>query len=221
MTQEEFIKRTAANVSRQLIKEGYGDLDKKWSDLGKGIRRAAHDAANGVEHEPTKHKGTLGDYVADNFGQDKGYGMKKLGRQIKRGTQVALAGAGTAGAIAGGTAIHKTKELGNKTKELGGKARGLLQRFIGESNLHFDVPQEYTHFAVRKSDKHIVNGWDYSDHDYAELNQFKRDYFTVDLEDMGLDAKKFKIMTVRGCKNAGIDPFDPTSWDNTTESDCA
>lgn len=212
MTQEEFIKRTAGNVSRTLIREGYGDLDKKWSDIGKGIVKTARNRANGIG--PSKNNGgkTIGGYVRDNFGQDKGFGLRKLGRQFKRGAQVAVAAPAVTAAHLGGTAVHGAKEMY-------GKAKGLLKQFIGESNLKFEVP-DYTHFAVRKSDNHIVNGWDYSDIPSSELRQFMRDYFIVDLEDMGLDPKKFKIWTVRGCKNNGIDPFDPTSWDNTTEEDC-
>lgn len=49
------------------------------------------------------------------------------------------------------------------------------KRIIRESS----EEDNYTHFAVNKNTKMIVNGWDYSGYDPTELRQFKRDYFSM------------------------------------------
>lgn len=49
------------------------------------------------------------------------------------------------------------------------------RRIIRESS----EEDNYTHFAVNKETKKIVNGWDYHGYDQNELRQFKRDYFSM------------------------------------------
>lgn len=226
MTQNEFVTRCAKQVSASLIKEGYGDLDRKWSDLPGAIYKAGKDIANGVDKAPSPRVAgrSVGDYVKDNFGKDKGYGLKKFGRQIKRGAQLAAATPALAASVAVGSGVKAAKDFAASASEKAtaayGSARGALKRFIGEDTTHGGIPTEYTHFAIRKADNKIVNGWDYSDKDSSELKQYMKDYFGQDLEDMGLDVRKFKIFTVRGCKSAGINPFDEGAWDNIQPEDC-
>ena len=71
----------------------------------------------------------------------------------------------------------------------------------------------YTHYAVSKKTQKIVNGWDYSDYDPAELRQFKNDYFFVDLIDYELDPKNYVILTRRYIKTRlHLDPDDYENW---------
>lgn len=72
----------------------------------------------------------------------------------------------------------------------------------------------YTHFAVHKQTNLIVNGWDYSGYDGAELRQYKYDYFLIDLVDNDFNPKEFKILTYNGCKKQGIDPDNDCQWSN-------
>lgn len=74
--------------------------------------------------------------------------------------------------------------------------------------------QNYSHFAVNKVTGKIVNGWDYSDIDNTELNQFKRDYFFIDLSDYGLTPKNYKILGVNSLLRQGIDPSNNANWAN-------
>ena len=72
----------------------------------------------------------------------------------------------------------------------------------------------YTHFAVNKQTNLIVNGWDYSGYDGAELRQYKKDYFLVDLIDNDFNPKEYKILTRNGCLKQGINPDDDRQWSN-------
>lgn len=76
----------------------------------------------------------------------------------------------------------------------------------------FKNNQNYSHFAVNKATNKIVNGWDYNGYDPEELRQFKKDYFTVDLIDYGLDPKQYKIVTAKFLIRQGIDPDDNNNW---------
>ena len=92
-----------------------------------------------------------------------------------------------------------------------------LQNYLSKNqSLNESYAQEgnYTHFAVNKTTNKIVNGWDYSDHDPDELRMYKRDYFTCDLEDYGLDPRQYTIITRVGCKKRGINPDDDSQWEN-------
>ena len=70
----------------------------------------------------------------------------------------------------------------------------------------------YTHYAVNKETGKIVNGWDYSDVDASELKQFKKDYFIVDLIDLELDPKQYKVITKQFLMRSGVDPQDWSNW---------
>lgn len=85
------------------------------------------------------------------------------------------------------------------------------KRIIKESS----EEENYTHFAVNKNTKMIVNGWDYSGYDPTELRQFKRDYFFDDLEDYGLNPKDYTIVTRAYLERQGIDPNDQSNWANS------
>lgn len=79
------------------------------------------------------------------------------------------------------------------------------------------VNPKYTHFAVLKNispevDGKIVNGWDYSGYDPAELREFKRDYFMEDIKDMQIIPKNVNIVTTKYLQKKGINPFDFKYW---------
>ena len=85
------------------------------------------------------------------------------------------------------------------------------KRIIKESS----EEENYTHFAVHKNTKMIVNGWDYSEYNPTELRQFKRDYFFDDLRDYGLNPKDYTIVTRAYLERQGIDPNDQSNWSNS------
>ena len=85
------------------------------------------------------------------------------------------------------------------------------KRIIRESS----EEENYTHFAVNKETKKIVNGWDYHGYDPSELRQFKRDYFFDDLIDYDLNPKDYTIVTRAYLERQGIDPNDQSNWSNS------
>lgn len=85
------------------------------------------------------------------------------------------------------------------------------RRIIRESS----EEDNYTHFAVNKNTKMIVNGWDYSGYDPTELRQFKKDYFFDDLRDYDLNPKDYTIVTRAYLERQGIDPNDQSNWANS------
>lgn len=85
------------------------------------------------------------------------------------------------------------------------------RRIIRESS----EEESYTHFAVNKETKKIVNGWDYHGYEPSELRQFKRDYFFDDLRDYGLNPKDYTIVTRTYLERQGIDPNDQSNWANS------
>ena len=85
------------------------------------------------------------------------------------------------------------------------------RRIIKESS----EEESYTHFAVNKNTKMIVNGWNYSGYDPTELRQFKRDYFFDDLRDYDLNPKDYTIVTRAYLEKQGIDPNDQSNWANS------
>ena len=85
------------------------------------------------------------------------------------------------------------------------------KRIIKESS----EEENYTHFAVNKETKKIVNGWDYHGYDPNELRQFKRDYFFDDLRDYDLNPKDYTIVTRAYLERQGIDPNDQSNWANS------
>lgn len=83
-------------------------------------------------------------------------------------------------------------------------------RLIKESEM--DPDENYTHYAINKSTGKIVNGWDYSGYDSSELRAFSKDYFFVDLEDMELNPKDYKVLGKATLLKRGIDPQDWNNW---------
>lgn len=77
--------------------------------------------------------------------------------------------------------------------------------------------QNYTHFAILKQNGKIVNGWDYSDYDPADLRSDKKYYFTQDIIDYGFNPKDIKILTKKACIKQGINPDDDSCWTNGIE----
>lgn len=77
-----------------------------------------------------------------------------------------------------------------------------------------------THFAVNKFSKLIVFAWDYSDVEPYDLRNFRKDYFIVDLEDNGFNAKDYKILTFKMCVATGVDPRDNANWSNDGVTSC-
>ena len=73
----------------------------------------------------------------------------------------------------------------------------------------WEVDPTYTHFAVRKSNGKIVNGWDYKDTDKEDIKYYSK----YDLVDMG-NPSDFKILTASHLKRIGVDPFDSDNWGN-------
>lgn len=81
-----------------------------------------------------------------------------------------------------------------------------------------NIPSNYTHYAVRKSDNKIVNGWDYSNLYDSETRGYDnasiKEYSKGDLIDMFPESKlaEFKIVTTKFLKNSGMDPSDTNNW---------
>ncbi len=70
----------------------------------------------------------------------------------------------------------------------------------------------YSHFALRKSDNKIMNGWDYRGIDADELVSDKYHYFNMDLKDNDIPVKDVKIVSKKFLVKNGIDPLDSNSW---------
>jgi hypothetical protein len=73
------------------------------------------------------------------------------------------------------------------------------------------VNKKYTHFALRKSDNKIVNGWEFKGWDRESVI----DAVKEDIKDMDYTPKEVSVLTVQGLKNKGIDPFNWSSWQTT------
>lgn len=74
--------------------------------------------------------------------------------------------------------------------------------------------KNYTHFAVRKSDNKILNGWDYSEYDSEDLNSDKKAYFYDDMDDMDVPKNEYTIKKAQTLIRLGINPFDFDNWRN-------
>jgi hypothetical protein len=112
-----------------------------------------------------------------------------------------------------------TKQSNEKAKEvLNQELDKLLQKPLREAGYKgTGVNPKYTHFAVLKNispevDGKIVNGWDYTGYDPAELREFKRDYFFGDVQDMQINPKNVNIITTKYLQRNGINPFDFKYW---------
>ena len=71
-----------------------------------------------------------------------------------------------------------------------------------------------THYAIHKPTGKIVFSWDYTGYDPEDLKLYKKDYFTVDLLDMGMDPKEITVITRKSCEKRGIDPTNDANWSN-------
>lgn len=74
---------------------------------------------------------------------------------------------------------------------------------------NYEIDPTYTHFAVNNQDGKIYNGWEYdSDMDKPSILY----YCKIDLKDMDLNPKDFKIMTKKYLLSSNLDPFDSNNW---------
>ena len=80
---------------------------------------------------------------------------------------------------------------------------------------NFEPDAHYTHYAVNKNTRKIVNGWDYEGYDPEDLKQYKQYYFTQDLVDYELDPKQYSILTRGYLIKHGIDPQNWENWANS------
>jgi hypothetical protein len=108
------------------------------------------------------------------------------------------------------------------------KTKPRLDSYLVNSLLHYEgmgtsqlkenteIDPTYTHFAIRKSDNKVVNGWEYKNLD----NESIKEYCKMDLKDQFPDSKvsEFTIVTKRGAESKGIDPFDSENWYKMDES---
>ena len=77
----------------------------------------------------------------------------------------------------------------------------------------FRVDPSYTTFAIRRSNKKIVTGWEYKD--LKGDPKSIREYTKMDLHDMFPDDKygDFQVLNKATLKRMGIDPFNWESWE--------
>ena len=93
----------------------------------------------------------------------------------------------------------------------------LTDEVIAEKKLEegrpFKVNPKYTHFFVLKSNNKIVNGFEYDkDTDRESIARYAKE----DLKDMDLKPSEVSVLTVKGCKQKGIDPFNWDSWNKNS-----
>lgn len=81
---------------------------------------------------------------------------------------------------------------------------------LGEGT--WEVNPEYTHFAISKNDGKIYNAWEYDSDTDRESIMY---YCKMDLNDMDLNPKDFKVNSKKFLLGRGIDPFDSDNWKNT------
>ena len=123
---------------------------------------------------------------------------------------------------------EKRRQTKKKNRPTGVKFRTTNRNLLNNKTLRYEnilremkENNNYTHFAVNKNTGLIVNGWDYSDIDTDDLRNFKRDYFTVDLEDYGFNPKDYKILGRKTLERMGIDVNDEANnWSNNGEIPC-
>lgn len=89
-----------------------------------------------------------------------------------------------------------------------------VRRVLKEGR-QFMPDRNYTHYALNKATNKIVNGWDYRGYEPSELRQFKKDYFDVDLMDMEMNPRDYKIVTKQFLLKNGI---DPQNWENWSQN---
>ena len=86
------------------------------------------------------------------------------------------------------------------------------QKFVGNLEEGVNNDPEYTHYAVNKTTKKIVNGWEYGGYDPEDLRSDKKYYFFDDLADNELDPKQYSIFTKKRLMSLGIDTDDDANW---------
>lgn len=74
--------------------------------------------------------------------------------------------------------------------------------------------KHYTHFAIQNGK--IVDAWEYANVPAEDLRNFKNDYFTVDIKDMGLNPKEVKVWSRKFALRNGLNPDDTDNWANPT-----
>lgn len=94
------------------------------------------------------------------------------------------------------------------------KGGGIDKTLISSIPKRRRADRKYTHFAVGKSDNKILNGWDYSEYDSAELNADKYHYFYYDMNDMDVSKNDYTIKKAQTLIREGINPFDFNNWKN-------
>jgi len=94
------------------------------------------------------------------------------------------------------------------------KGGGIDKTLISSIPKRHRADRKYTHFAVGKSDNKILNGWDYSKYDSAELNADKYHYFYYDMNDMDVSKNDYTIKKAQTLIREGINPFDFNNWKN-------
>jgi hypothetical protein len=100
----------------------------------------------------------------------------------------------TVGAVAVGLLM-----MFNKKTSVSGKAA--VNGYVRKVN------RKYSHFAVRKSDNMILTGWETMS-DVDSLRYFAK----LDLVDMDVNPKEYKILSKSHLKKIGIDPMDWSNW---------
>ena len=109
--------------------------------------------------------------------------------------------------------LRKNKPVQNTSGAIDYKSYKHGEHPVMKENAAVNEPDpHYTHYAVNKETGKIVNGWDYTDVDGSELRQFKHDYFIVDLIDMELDPKMYKVVGKAFLVRSGVDPQDWSNW---------
>lgn len=73
------------------------------------------------------------------------------------------------------------------------------------------INKKYNWFALRKSDKKIVDGWDYpKSYDKDEVLE----WYKIDMKDNDRPLKEYRLMAKKDLLAVGIDPFDFDNWGN-------
>jgi len=80
---------------------------------------------------------------------------------------------------------------------------------VDEAKPKGKINPKYTHFALRKSNNKIVNGWEYKDLDPQSIAEYVR----MDLKDMDIKPSEVSVLTTKGIKAKNIDPFDSDNWE--------
>jgi hypothetical protein len=111
------------------------------------------------------------------------------------------------------TALNNIKVFRDSKPEEFKKLLAVINKIIYSKNESINesaVNNDYTHFAVRKSDNKIVSGWEYKNLD----NESIKEYSKIDLKDNFPNNKlsDFKIVTKKSLENNNVNPFDTNNW---------